>query len=129
MNSNIMDDDLNRTLIESGEIIPSSGFVASVMDAVQQEASVPAPIPFPWKWALPGLVVSVGLIAFFLFQFAQDGMQASYSAVARLRPLDIAAMLPQGTAGASLLLAAEWSAAALLISLLAIWFSVRVGRE
>ncbi|MGC1783150.1 MAG: hypothetical protein WA708_11575 [Acidobacteriaceae bacterium] len=129
MNSNITDDDLNRTLIESGEIIPSSGFVASVMDAVQEEASAPAPIPFPWKWALPGLVVSVGLIAFFLFQFAQDGMRVSYSAVARLRPLDIAAMLPQGTDGASLLLAGEWSAAALLISFLAIWFSVRVGRE
>src|SRR5206468_12240322 len=34
------------------------GFVASVMDAVRREATVPPPIPFPWKRALPGLAVA-----------------------------------------------------------------------
>jgi hypothetical protein len=33
------------------ELLPSSGFVASVMDRVRQEAALPAPIPFPWKRA------------------------------------------------------------------------------
>ena len=65
------DDDLDRMLIEREEIVPSSGFVASVMEAVQQEAAAPAPIPFPWKWALPGLIVSVamamGMIARWFF--------------------------------------------------------------
>ena len=46
-------DDLDRMLLEREEIVPSSGFVAAVMEAVQQEAVAPAPIPFPWKWALP----------------------------------------------------------------------------
>ena len=69
------DDDLDRMLMEREEIVPSSGFVASVMEAVQQEAVAPAPIPFPWKWALPGLIVSVamamGMIARWFFSAAR----------------------------------------------------------
>jgi hypothetical protein len=48
-------DDLDRILSGEREIVPSSGFVASVMDAVQRESAAPQPIPFPWKRALPGL--------------------------------------------------------------------------
>ena len=32
------------------------------MDAVRREAAAPPPIPFPWKWALPGLVVGAGTL-------------------------------------------------------------------
>jgi hypothetical protein len=49
-------DELDRIMLET-EIMPSSGFTASVMDAVRSEAAAPPPIPFPWKWALPGLAV------------------------------------------------------------------------
>jgi H+/gluconate symporter-like permease len=49
------DADLDRILSKEEEILPSSGFAASVMEAVQREASAPPPIPFPWKRALPGL--------------------------------------------------------------------------
>jgi hypothetical protein len=48
-------DNLDRILLEQDTLLPSSGFAASVMDAVQQQAAAPAPIPFPWKWALPGI--------------------------------------------------------------------------
>ena len=48
-------DPLNRTLSAETGIVPSSGFVSAVMDAVRREASVPSPIPFPWKRALPAL--------------------------------------------------------------------------
>lgn len=48
-------DDLGRILSTEQEIIPSSGFVASVMDAVRHDAAAAPPIPFPWKRALPGL--------------------------------------------------------------------------
>lgn len=51
------DDELERILSEE-EILPSSGFTASVMDAVRREAQTPAPIPFPWKRALPGMIVA-----------------------------------------------------------------------
>ena len=48
-------DDLDRILYKEQEIMPSSGFVASVMDAVRREKIAPPPIPFPWRPALPGL--------------------------------------------------------------------------
>ena len=39
------------------ELVPSSGFLASVMDRVREEAATPPPIPFPWKRAVPGIVL------------------------------------------------------------------------
>jgi cell division protein FtsX len=50
------------------EIAPSSGFVNSVMDAVRSDAAGPPPIPFPWKYALPGLAGSIGAIVWLLLQ-------------------------------------------------------------
>ena len=51
-------DDIDRILSREEELLPSSGFAASVMDAVQRESALPPPIPFPWKRALPGLLVA-----------------------------------------------------------------------
>jgi hypothetical protein len=57
------EDELDRIMSEE-EIQPSSGFTASVMEAVRSEAAAPPPIPFPWKRALPGAVVAgVTLVA------------------------------------------------------------------
>jgi len=42
-------DYLDRILYEEQQIMPSSAFVASVMDAVRREKMAPPPIPFPWK--------------------------------------------------------------------------------
>jgi len=41
---------------EHDQILPSSGFADAVMTAVRAEAAAPAPIPFPWKRAIPGIV-------------------------------------------------------------------------
>ena len=49
---------MDRILSREDEILPSSGFAVSVMEAVRREAAAPPPIPFPWKRALPGLVVA-----------------------------------------------------------------------
>ena len=59
-------EDIDRILSEQEEILPSSGFVHAVMDAVRHEAMTPPPIPFPWKRALPGLIVA-GLTIVFAF--------------------------------------------------------------
>ncbi len=60
----MIDSDLERILSNEEEILPSSGFAASVLEAVQHEAAAPPPIPFPWKRALPGLcVVALTLVA------------------------------------------------------------------
>ena len=71
-------EDLDRMLLERDEIVPSSGFVASVMEAVQQEAAAPAPIPFPWKWALPGLIVSVGMAVGMIARWFYTAPRASH---------------------------------------------------
>ena len=55
----ILDDELDRILSRDAEIVPSSGFASSVMEAVRQEASAPPPIPFPWKRVLPALIFAV----------------------------------------------------------------------
>lgn len=49
-------DQLDRILLDD-TLVPSSGFAASVMDsiaAITAQAAAPAPIPFPWKLAIPG---------------------------------------------------------------------------
>lgn len=57
-------DELERWLADDEAIVPSSGFSASVMEAVVREASTPPAIPFPWTRALPGLVsLGVALLA------------------------------------------------------------------
>ncbi len=55
-------DDLDRALTDGGDIVPSSGFVQAVMQAVHAEAAAPPPIPFPWKRVLAGLAAGVTLI-------------------------------------------------------------------
>ena len=55
--------EINSILSREDEILPSSGFAVSVMDGVRREAAAPPPIPFPWKRALPGLVVGVLVLA------------------------------------------------------------------
>lgn len=67
-------DDIDRVLSNEDSIVPSSGFAASVMEAVRQEAETPPPIPFPWKRALPGLVSCVGaLIILIVVVFSRPG--------------------------------------------------------
>ena len=61
------DDDLDRILYNEQVIVPSSGFVVAVMDAVRRESVAPPPIPFPWKRALPGLFAAgVALVSTFV---------------------------------------------------------------
>jgi hypothetical protein len=57
------DNELDRILLEQDLLLPTSGFAASVMDAIQQESAAPAPNPFPWKWAFPGIAaIGTGVV-------------------------------------------------------------------
>jgi hypothetical protein len=49
---------VDEILATEEELEPSSGFLAAVMERVHEEARIPAPIPFPWKRALPGFVLA-----------------------------------------------------------------------
>ena len=53
------DDELDRILTGEQAIVPSANFTRNVMAKVRMEAAAPAPLPFPWKRALPGLVLCV----------------------------------------------------------------------
>jgi hypothetical protein len=49
-------DDLDRILISDESVVPSEGFAAGVMDAVEAAAGEPPPFPFPWRLFATGLV-------------------------------------------------------------------------
>jgi hypothetical protein len=52
---------LHQILATDEELLPSSGFLAGVMEQVQREAAAPPPIPFPWKRAIPGMVLAAAV--------------------------------------------------------------------
>ncbi|MFZ1085008.1 MAG: hypothetical protein WAN35_08585 [Terracidiphilus sp.] len=62
------DSEIDRLLATEDDLIPSSGFLASIMERVQEEASAPPPIPFPWKRALPGVLLSIGVLVWSLVE-------------------------------------------------------------
>ena len=70
---------LDRILLERDALLPSSGFAASVLDAVQQQTVARAPIPFPWRRALPGfaaLLLGLAIVARMILDTAQDMVQS-----------------------------------------------------
>jgi hypothetical protein len=116
-------DDLDRILSEEQEFVPSSGFVASVMDAVRREAATPPPIPFPWKRALPGLAVGVlALLAVLVAGFAlliRGG--AAQSPAVPLPPALGLILEAARTVGAI------WIVLGLVLSLVLVKLSMRIG--
>jgi len=123
------DNDLDRMLMDREEIVPSSGFVSSVMEAVQQEAAAPAPIPFPWKWAVPGFVVSVAMAMGMIARWFYFGTRAAHPVHPIALPMETfsSSFLAQVHVAVSTLVALEWSALALLVSFAAAWLSMRIA--
>jgi hypothetical protein len=118
-------DDLDRILSEEEEIIPSSGFTASVMDAVRREAAAPPPIPFPWKRALPGLAAGAFALISLFFATADEFVRGNANQEIRL---------PVPPALASLVEAAKatgagWIALSLILTLASVMISVRVAER
>lgn len=120
------DEEIDHMLSHEDEILPSSGFAASVMDVVRREAAAPPPIPFPWKRALPGLAVG-GLVLVFalvagvaaMVQLAMTSTihQVSASSTFTLTPIF------QGGLGA----AASWTVLALVIAFVSVKLSMRLA--
>jgi len=54
--------EVDYILSKEKEIVPSTKFAASVMDAIRSEAASPPPISFPWVRALPGLIAGAGAL-------------------------------------------------------------------
>jgi len=56
MTDSLIDDEIERILDGEDEILPSSGFAASVMEAVHRDVITLPPLGFPWRRAMPGVV-------------------------------------------------------------------------
>jgi hypothetical protein len=110
-------DDLDPWLVDDDAIVPSSGFTASVMEAVEREASMPPAIPFPWKRALPGLAaLAVALLAT-VWGVTFFGGWRSDDVV---RPMVDQVTSPDGQIG--------WISAALMLTLASLAWSWRLTR-
>jgi hypothetical protein len=68
-----VESEIDHILATEEELIPSSGFLASVMERVQKEAALPAPIAFPWKRAVPGILVIAGVFAWGAVDLIRSG--------------------------------------------------------
>lgn len=111
-------DDLDRLLADHEEIVPSSGFSASVMDLVMREASTPPAIPFPWKRALPGLLSFLVAMLAIVVGSTLVGIWQSVDAV---RPIVEGVTSTSGEV--------NWIAAAVMVTVASLAWSWRLARN
>jgi hypothetical protein len=117
--------EINSILSREDEILPSSGFTISVMDAVRREATAPSPIPFPWKRALPGLVV--GCFALVLVLVAGVRVIAQLDkATGPQVSMSSPSVAPLLLHGGGIESAATWTVLALVLALVSVKLSVRL---
>lgn len=114
------DERMDEILGAAEELVPSSGFLASVMERVREEAAALPPIPFPWKRAVPGFVVTAAVFGWTAVEFARHVGPAV--ATMKLQPVHLtpSALRPLEQAG--------WVAAAVAISMLSWILARRVAR-
>ncbi|MGO9433613.1 MAG: hypothetical protein ACLPH3_08295 [Terracidiphilus sp.] len=74
------DEMLDRILATEEELVPSSGFAASVMDRIREEAAVPPPIPFPWKRAIPGIALAIGVFGWGAVELTRQAVSIAHTA-------------------------------------------------
>jgi len=120
------EDEINRILSREDEILPSSGFAVSVMDAVRREAAAPPPIPFPWKRALPGLVVAGLALALVLVAgiavLVQLGRASTTPQFSMSWPSTLLPTLNGGIESAAI-----WTVLALLVAFVSVKLSMRLA--
>ncbi len=119
-------DKIDRILSREDEVLPSSGFAASVMNAVRQEAAAPPPIPFPWKRALPGMVaigvVLVLMLTAIVVAIKQLTGTSPTTQVSRTIPSMLPSLLQPNLEGALI-----WAALAAIVAFLSVRLSMRLG--
>jgi hypothetical protein len=113
---------IDEILGSEPELVPSSGFAASVMERIREEAAAPLPIPFPWKRAVPGMVVAAGVFGW----GAVELVRFAGPALDELRRTQIHVAV--NAAVARPLEQACWVVAALAVPLITWMISRRVAR-
>ena len=114
--------EIDRVLSRQDEILPSSGFTASVMEAVRRETAVPPPIAFPWKRALPLVVIAA--LAVLLASVGGVALVVLASRGAIPAPVSTFSPLPMSQAIHSTVF---WTAVSLLAAFVSVKLSMRVA--
>ncbi len=111
-------DAVDHILAAEEELIPSSGFLAATMERMREEAARPAPIPFPWMRALPGMVLAAAVLGWGGFELVRASLTTA-------REISFTQMHLAATGRA--LEPAGWVALALVASLLSWLYSRRLA--
>jgi hypothetical protein len=120
-------DELDRILSNEEEILSSSGFTASVMEAVRREVSTPPAIPFPWLRALPGIIVAgITLVVIAVEVVIRSARTVSAPQTAVEMPAWLAPSVWVSILKTPLCVAAIWVTVALLVSLASLMVSMRL---
>jgi hypothetical protein len=119
------EDEIDRILSRDDEILASSGFTASVMDAVRREATAPPPIPFPWKRALPVLVLGVLMLGLILVGGVVAMVRLGQPMTPQL-PVAMPSVTPS-LLGGGVQSAIIWIVAALLVAFVSVKLSMRLA--
>jgi hypothetical protein len=100
------------------------------MDAVRREAAAPPPIPFPWKRALPGLVVGGFVLALvFVTAVVAIAQLIRASTSAHFSMSSPSVLTPVFGLGLqrNLEIAASWTVLALLLAFVSVKLSMRLA--
>lgn len=120
-------DEIDLLLSRKDEILPSSGFASSVMDAVRREAAVPPPIPFPWRRALPGLVIGAVALSLTLTGVLVLLAQSGGAATAQISTFSMTLPSALTPFQRNLELATVWTVVALLAAFVSVKLSMRLS--
>lgn len=119
-------DEIDRILSREEGILPSSGFAASVMDAVRREAAVPPPIPFPWRRAWPLLAAAGVALVLVVVVFVVGITQLGHGGASQPSAAEwMTTLLPFVNAAATS--ATGWVLLALALTLASVAFSLRLA--
>ena len=111
-----IDAEIEAILAGEEELLPSSGFLSVVMARIEQEAAAPPPVPFPWKLAVPGILMAAGVFGWGTIELIRLDLLTPAALEFTLPPLSSAVIGQIEQAG--------WVAVALGVSLLS-WLLAR----
>lgn len=117
---------IEEILASEEELIPSSGFLSSVMERIHEEAAAPEPFPFPWKRAVPGMVLAGAVFGWGAVELVRRGVPAGRVSLAFLHS-GAATHLRLGAPIGRPLESAGWVALALGVSWLSWLFSKKMA--
>lgn len=112
---------IHRILASDEPILPSYGFLAAVMERVEDESCAPAPIPFPWKRAIPGILLAVGVFGWVAYEWIRAGIPWLRNLITAQEQMPAAISQP--------LEQAAWVALALAISIASWILSRRIAGQ